>query len=197
MNIIHEQEKKQFKKLFREQGVDQFDKRFQVLESFLKSESHESSQEITKRLNQDNIFLDLDFVTETMTLLCKFGFANTVKFNDGILRYEHRHLGMHHDHMVCIKCEKIIEFKDEKIELQQVHIARAYGFQMLQHKMEIYGLCSKCLDNRSFVMSLALAKQGEFFLINKFQGGRKIQIRCASMGIKIGETIEVISVQRG
>ena len=175
MSIIHEHEKKQFKKLFREQGVDEFDKRFQVLEFFLKSESHETCEEITKKLNHNNIFISIDFVTETMNLLCKFGFAHIVKFNDGILRYEHRHLGMHHDHMVCIKCEKIIEFKDEKLELQQVHIAAAYGFQILQHKMEIYGLCSKCLGNRAFIMSLAIAKQGEFFLINRLEGGKKFR----------------------
>ena len=197
MNERHEQEKKQFIKLLGQENVDELDKRFQILESFLKSEKHETCPEISMRLEEEGISLGAGFVAETMELLCRFGFAHKLKFDDGPPRYEHRHLGLHHDHMVCTKCGTIIEFRDETLERQQVDLAAAYGFHMLQHKMEIYGICGDCLKKRSMVVPLSRTKQGEFLVIKGFEGGKKAQMRLTSMGLRIGDTIEVVSTQAG
>jgi Fur family ferric uptake transcriptional regulator len=197
MNERHEQEKKQFIKLLGQDNVDELDKRFQVLESFLRSENHETCPEISMRLEQEGISLGPGFVAETMELLCRFGFAHKLKFDDGPPRYEHRHLGLHHDHMVCTKCGTIIEFRDETLERQQVDLAAAYGFHMLQHKMEIYGICGDCLKKRSMLVPLSRTKQGEFLVIKGFEGGKKAQMRLTSMGLRIGDTIEVVSTQAG
>jgi len=197
MSAKHEHEKEQFKKLFRQQGVDEFDRRFQVLETFLKTEKHLTCREIAQELEGENISMDQGFIAETMELLCRFGFAHRVKFDQGPTRYEHRHLGLHHDHMVCTKCGKIIEFKDEALERQQADLASAYGFHMLQHTMEIYGLCSRCQEKRELLMSLATAKTGETIRIRDFVGGRKAAMRLSSMGLRTGDVIEVVSVQAG
>ena len=134
---------------------------------------------------------------ETMAFLCRFGFAHMVQFEDGPRQYEHRHLGMHHDHMVCVKCGDILEFKDEALEKKQAHVAAAYGFHMLQHRMEIYGICSKCLETRELMMPLCRARQGETCIIKSFRGGRRAQMRLSSMGLRYGDTIEVVSSQGG
>ena len=197
MNERHEQEKKQFLKLLSQEGVDELDKRFQILESFLKSENHETCQDISARLKQEGISMGPGFIAETMELLCRFGFARKLKFDDGPPRYEHRHLGLHHDHMVCTKCGNIIEFRDEALERQQVNLAAAYGFHMLQHKMEIYGICADCLEKRSLLVPLSHTKQGEFLVIKGFEGGKNAQMRLVSMGLRIGDTIEVVSTQAG
>lgn len=197
MNERHEQEKKQFRKLLSQEGVDELDKRFQVLESFLKSENHETCRDISTRLEHKGICLGAGFIAETMELLCRFGFAQKLKFDDGPPRYEHRHLGFHHDHMVCTKCGSIIEFRDEALERQQVNLAAAYGFHMLQHKMEIYGICADCLEKRSLLLPLSRTKQGEFLVIKGFEGGKNAQMRLVSMGLRIGDTIEVVSTQAG
>jgi Fur family ferric uptake transcriptional regulator len=86
-----------------------------------------------------------EFVIDTLKLLCRYGFAQQHTFDNGVYRYEHRHLGQHHDHMVCTKCKKILEFQNDQIENLQVSVAATHGFHMLQHKMEIYGICSDCL----------------------------------------------------
>ncbi|MEA1968436.1 MAG: FeoA domain-containing protein [Thermodesulfobacteriota bacterium] len=197
MSTRHEHEKKQFKKLFKQQGIDDFDKRFQVLEAFLKTEKHVTCQEIFKELEKENFSIGLGFIAETMELLCRFGFAHKVKFDEGPPRYEHRHLGLHHDHMICTKCGKIIEFRDEALERLQADLAAAYGFYMLQHKMCIYGLCSECQDKRDLPMSLVMAKPGENLKLRELKGGKKAQMRLSSMGLRIGDTIEVVSVQTG
>ena len=125
--------------------------------------------------------------------MCRFGFSQTRTFNNGKIRYEHRHLGQHHDHMICTKCKKIVEFRNEQLENLQVQIASSYGFHMLQHKMEIYGICSECLSERSKIISLVMAKQGERLVIKEYSGGKTARMRLLSMGLRIGDEIEVIT----
>jgi Fur family ferric uptake transcriptional regulator len=194
MNNRHEQEKKQFKRLFQQQGVDRFDERFQVLEAFLKLEHHVTKTDISRQLENDGIHLDDGFVVSSMEHLCRFGFASRVDFDSGeVILYEHLHLGVHHDHMVCAKCSTILEFKDEALEMLQQKVAEAYGFYMLQHKMEIYGLCSQCMANRKKRVPLHKAKTGEKLIVKELEAGKNMQLRISSMGLKIGDLIEVVS----
>ncbi|MBT4333671.1 MAG: transcriptional repressor, partial [Candidatus Cloacimonetes bacterium] len=50
----------------------------------------------------------------------------------------------HHDHLVCTKCGKFIEIIDSELEEIQRKIANRYRFNIQNHKMELYGLCSDC-----------------------------------------------------
>ena len=197
MNNKHEQEKRQFKSLFKQKGIDKFASRFQVLEAFLKLEHHVTIKDIQDQLRQDKINFDQGFVLNSMELLCRFGFASKIELDDKETQYEHRHLGLHHDHMVCTKCGSILEFKDEAIEKLQLKAADVYGFHVLQHKMEIYGICSKCMEERHAIVSLHKAKQGEKLIVKGFEAGKNMRIRIASMGLKIGDLIEIVSTGFG
>ena len=193
MKQIHIQEKKQFKKLFKQEQIDNFEDRFKVLEVFLQTERHVTIEEMVELLKRNGWRLDVEFVRDTMKLMCRFGFALKSRFDNGELRYEHRHLGQHHDHMVCTKCKKIFEFKDERLEELQIKIAAAQGFHMLQHKMEIYGICDICLEERIQLMPLTIARPGERLILKDFEGGVSARMRLLSMGLRLGDEIEVIS----
>ncbi len=52
--------------------------------------------------------------------------------------------GQHHDHLVCIKCGEVVEFIDPIIEQRQQAIAKEKQFQMTDHALYIYGVCSRC-----------------------------------------------------
>ncbi|WDP92112.1 MAG: FeoA domain-containing protein [Desulfobacter sp.] len=194
MQNRHENEKKQFRRLFQQEGLDRFEERFQVLEAFLKLDHHVSLGEISAQLAADGVDVDEDFLARSMEQLCRFGFAKRVAFDRGDkVLYEHRHLGIHHDHMICTKCGAILEFRDENMEVLQEKVARAYGFYMLQHKMEIYGLCSKCMALRADLVPLHKAKPGEKLVVESVDAGQKMQLRISSMGLRIGDTIEMVS----
>lgn len=198
MKRTHKQEKKQFEKLFKEGNVDNFEDRFKVLDTFLQTENHLTSADLTQMLNDNGHNLDNSFVRDTLNLMCNLGFAYKNKFDDGVVRYEHRHLGHHHDHMVCIKCRKIIEFWEEEIENLQIKVASAHGFHMLQHKMELYGICAECLKERVKLMPLSMAKQGERLIVKDILGGTGARMRLLSMGIKPEGEIEVVTtISRG
>jgi Fur family ferric uptake transcriptional regulator len=193
MKKIHIQEKEQFKKLFRQEQIDHFEDRFKVLEVFLQTEKHVTTEDMIEHLNRVGWHLEPEFVRETMKLMCRFGFAQKSRFDNGDLRYEHRHLGQHHDHMVCTKCKKIIEFENEQLEDLQINIAAMYGFHMLQHKMEIYGICDTCLEERIQLMTLVMARPGERLVLKDFEGGVGARMRLISMGLRLGDEIEVLS----
>jgi len=193
MKQIHNQEKEQFKKLFKQEQIDRFEDRFKILEVFLNTETHMTIDEMTALLVKRGWDFDTEFVRETMKLLCRFGFAQKSQFDNGELRYEHRHLGQHHDHMVCTKCRKIFEFEDDRLEELQIKIAAAKGFHMLQHKMEIYGICAECLKDRIQLMTLIMAKPGERLVLKDFNGGLSARMRLLTMGLRLGDEIEVLS----
>ena len=52
--------------------------------------------------------------------------------------------GSHHDHMVCVKCNKVTEFFDPEIEERQHRVAEAEGFKLEDHSLYLYGICSDC-----------------------------------------------------
>lgn len=198
MKNIHFQEHDQFVKLFKEESIDRMSDRLKVLDAFLQNEQHITTEELFQVLNRQGYSLELDFIRDTLKLMCRFGFAQKNRFDNGMVRYEHRHLGHHHDHMVCTKCKSIIEFKNDQLEKLQVRIAGSYGFHMLQHKMEIYGICSSCLKDHVKLMPLDMAKQGERLVIQDFSGGAGARMRLLTMGLKIGDTIDVITnIQNG
>jgi len=193
MAPLHAQEKEQFKKLFQQERVENFDDRFKVLEAFLSTEEHVTVDELAGRLNVKGAGLSTDFVRDTLKMLSRLGFARQSRFDNGVVRYEHHHLGDHHDHMICTKCGKISEFKEDRLEAYQIKIAANHGFHMLRHKMEIYGICADCLRERSRQMPLTMAKAGEKLVIREITGGANIRLRLMSMGLRQGDAIEVIT----
>jgi Fur family ferric uptake transcriptional regulator len=193
MKQLHRQEKEQFKKLFQQEQIDRFEERFQVLEGFLKTERHVTVSGLSRLLEAQGVAFEPDFILETLKLMCRFGFAQKNTFDNGEIYYEHRHLGQHHDHMICTKCRNIIEFEDDSLEALQLSIARNHGFHMLQHRMEIYGICANCLKERVHGMTLNTARAGERLQIESFTGGASARMRLMTMGLRVGDTIEVIT----
>ena len=193
MQRTHLQEKEQFKKLFKQEQIDNFEDRIRVLEAFLQTEQHVTASELTALVAQNGHPLPPEIVQDTLKLLCYYGFAERHSFNNGTIRYEHHHLGQHHDHMICTKCRRIIEFKNDQLENLQAHVAATFGFHMLQHKMEIYGICAECRQERTDHLPLTSAKQGEKLVIQDFHGGSSARLRLMSMGLRTGDEIDVIT----
>jgi Fur family ferric uptake transcriptional regulator len=198
MKHIHHQEHEQFKKLFTQEHIDNIEDRFKILEAFLQTEQHVTSAELVQILNENGCRLEPDLVRDTLKLMCRYGFAQKNRFHNGELRYEHRHLGQHHDHMICTKCRGIFEFKNEQLEDLQVKIAATHGFHMLQHKMEIYGICAACLKERIRVLPLDTARQGERLIIKEITGGTGVRMRLLTMGLRQGDPIDIVTnISRG
>ena len=193
MRTLQNKEKEQFKKLFGQEGIDRFEDRLKVLEALLQIEGHPTASQVHQRLADDGGVLEADFVRETLKLMCQLGFARRSRFGNGEVRYEPLHLGRHHDHMICTKCRRIYEFQSDPLEALQIKIAEAHGFHLLQHRVEFYGICAECLKERIDRMPLDMARPGERLTIIDFTGGAGARMRLMTMGLRVGDTIEVIT----
>ncbi len=186
-------EKANFRALIEGDEIGRVEDRLNIIDVFLATEEHVTLQELMERLRERGYDYAPEFVRECMNRWVEHGFAQKELFEGQPPRYEHRHLGRHHDHLICTKCGRIIEFRNDEMEALQLRIAGGHGFHMLQHKMEIYGICSDCLAERRPMLPLALAKSGERVIIKSMAGGRSAQGRLSSMGLRRGDILEVIS----
>ena len=109
---------------------------------FLASTGHIASDELHSRVRELHPGIGSTTVYRTMKILCDAGLAVERNFEDGVTRYEIPH--EHHDHLVCVRCGKIIEFECEEIEQAQDRIAGKYQFRLLRHRHELYGHCADC-----------------------------------------------------
>ena len=191
-------EKTNFRTLIEADGEDRIQDRLNIIGVFLGTEDHITLEEMLHLLREEGYDFEPRFVKQCMNRMVDLGFAQKKQFEGQPIRYEHRHLGKHHDHLICTKCGKIVEFFDENMERLQVGIAASSGFHMLQHRMDIYGLCSQCLSQRTRLMPLTMAKEGERVAIREIAGGRRKQARLTDMGLRPGDFIEIINnVGRG
>ncbi len=193
MKKIHSQEKMQFRDLFVQEAIDRFEDRYRILDVFLQTEGHVTISELVEALAASGTPFAEDFVADTMALMCRYGFASENRFKDANTRYEHRHLGQHHDHMICTKCGRILEFRNDDLEALQLQIAAANGFHLLQHRMELYGICDRCRTERIRPMPLIMAKAGETAIIEELGGGAGLRMRLLAMGLRLGDRLDIIT----
>jgi Fur family ferric uptake transcriptional regulator len=140
--MAHEVEQRSLAQYLEENHLKHTKQRQAILEIFLDASGHITSDEIYTRVRQQHPSIGFTTVYRTMKLLCEAGLANERHFDDGVTRYEIEH--EHHDHLVCLRCGKIIEFECAMIESTQLEIADRYRFRVLRHRHELYGHCEAC-----------------------------------------------------
>jgi Fur family transcriptional regulator, ferric uptake regulator len=115
-----------------------------ILETFLNHEGHRSVEDIYRTVRKEDPRVGYTTVYRTMKLLAECGLAREIDLADGLTRYEHLFNHQHHDHMICMECGTSIEFFNEEIESVQDAASEQLGFKVLDHRLQIYGVCRKC-----------------------------------------------------
>jgi len=115
-----------------------------ILDVFLNHEGHRSVEDIYRVVRKQDPRVGYTTVYRTMKILVECGLAREIDLADGITRYEHLYNHEHHDHMICMQCGRSIEFYDPGIETLQDEASAQLGFKVLDHKLQIYGLCRDC-----------------------------------------------------
>ena len=115
-----------------------------ILENFLENEGHRSVEDIYHTVKAIDPRIGYTTVYRMMKLMAGCGLAREIDLADGITRYEHLFNHEHHDHMICMECGKSIEFYNPEIEALQDAASAQLGFKVLDHKLQIYGVCRDC-----------------------------------------------------
>jgi len=189
---LHQNEQEELKRILTKQGVADIEDILAVLDTFLATEEHLTEAELIRKLKNRGLNLDEEVVKRALELFCRYGFAQIKKFENHEPMYEHRHLGHHHDHLICTRCGGVQEFVSPEMEDLQVRLAKTMGFVPLEHRMEIYGLCRKCALSRKPAVPLCEAECGERVVVVGHQGGAFLKHRLLDMGLTPGVELEVL-----
>ena len=103
---------------------------------------HPDVDELYNRVSKIDSRISIATVYRTVKLLEEAGILAKHDFKGGKARYEAMIEG-HHDHLIDVKTGEIIEFTDEEIEKLQIKIAEKYGYTLVDHKLELYGVKKK------------------------------------------------------
>ena len=103
------------------------------------SDDHPDAEELYRRTNKINQKISLATVYRTLKLFNDNGILEKHEFKDGKSRYETIPTN-HHDHLIDIKTGDVIEFHDEEIEKLQERIADKLGYNIVNHRLEIYAV---------------------------------------------------------
>ena len=106
------------------------------------AKDHPDVDELHKRISEVDSKISIATVYRTVKLFEESGILAKHEFKGGKARYEELNEG-HHDHLIDVKSGEIIEFVDEEIEKLQEKIADKYGYRLVDHKLELYGVKKK------------------------------------------------------
>jgi Fur family ferric uptake transcriptional regulator len=144
VKIKKQDEMAEFQKCKKEQNLKTSQKRLSIVNYFLKKDRHFTVEELYNEIKKTSPQISYATVYRALRLLTAMGLARVCQFKGKETRFEPVHRSEHHDHLICIKCGKIVEFSQDEIEKLQKQVAARHRFKVESHRLELYGLCEGC-----------------------------------------------------
>jgi Fur family ferric uptake transcriptional regulator len=136
------------KTALKDKGMKYTEQRAIILQILFTLDDHLSAEDVhsivRERYPEQNI--GIATIYRTLNFLEEVELISSISFGKEGKKYE-SNKDTHHDHLICTKCGKIVEFLDSYIEKRQEKVAKENGFKITDHTMQIYGICQKCQDN--------------------------------------------------
>lgn len=114
-----------------------------IISEFLQAGGHLNAEDLFHLVKKKASGIGLASVYRTINSLVQAGLMVERRFLDKSSVYEVLEPGAHHDHLICMRCRKIFEFENDRIEALQEEVAKSMGFKLSDHKLELYGYCQK------------------------------------------------------
>jgi Fur family ferric uptake transcriptional regulator len=122
-----------------EKGLRMTDQRRVIAQVLESSDDHPDVEDLYRRASRIDDKISIATVYRTVKLLEETGIIARHEFRDGRARYEIEPED-HHDHLINLKTGEVIEFANAEIEALQERIAKEYGFKLVDHRLELYGV---------------------------------------------------------
>lgn len=115
-----------------------------VAQVLVLAEDHLSVEAIVRELKRQGEPVGTATVYRTLDLLVESGLVRAHDFGEGFKRYEPMAAQADHEHLICERCGRVVEFANERLERMLPILADEQGFQHRRHRLEIYGVCREC-----------------------------------------------------
>ncbi len=130
--------KRDYEAMLRAAGLRITKPRQIILTILLQAEGHPDAAQIFERAVAMDARISLATVYRTMKALEESGAIERHAFGDGPARFEQAR-SAHHDHLIDIDSGEVVEFADPRLEALQDEIAARLGFEIVQHRLVLYG----------------------------------------------------------
>ena len=121
-----------------ERGLRMTDQRKVIAKVLSEAKDHPDAEELYARASKIDSNISLSTIYRTVRLFTEAGIIETHDFRDGRARYETAD-DDHHDHLIDVTSGEVIEFVDDEIEELQKRIAAKLGYELVDHRLELYG----------------------------------------------------------
>jgi len=133
-----------FERLLQDKGLKLTYERRYIFNEVAKLQEHFDADSLYERFKKKGLRISRDTVYRTLPLLLE---SNVIQksVGEGKREFFERTSGKgHHDHMVCIRCHSVIEFRCDEIEKMQDKVCEDYGFKLVFHDHRLFGICKNC-----------------------------------------------------
>ena len=136
---------KNFSEFLEKKNLKLTSQRRTILHQAVQAKGHFSAEELLVFSKKTDNTISKATVYRTLALLKESGTLEEQDFGEGKKLYELAQGRKHHDHFVCVRCGKIIEFENDRIERLQDAEASAHGFKVVYHSLKLFGFCKGCV----------------------------------------------------
>jgi Fur family ferric uptake transcriptional regulator len=148
-SVAEQQAREEFTEFLREGSYRITAERFEVLGMVLRYDEHFDAESLCLRLRAEGSKISRATVYKTLALLHECGLVSRYMYAPGnFAQYEKTIDRPRHDHMVCTKCDRVIEFPNGSVRYLQKQICDHHDFEGIYHSLQIFGICSDCRKGR-------------------------------------------------
>jgi Fur family peroxide stress response transcriptional regulator len=115
-----------------------------VIQIIISSRDHPSIEQVYEQIKQQFPMMSLATIYKTVTLLKDEGEILELGFANGSTRYDGNR-PYPHPHLICVRCHSIIDPQGQAIDQQVVDLAERYGYRLITHRLDLFGICPNCL----------------------------------------------------
>ncbi len=133
-----------FRKYLRDHGIKYTQQREMILDAVLDLGTHFEAEQLLYLLRERGLTVGKATVYRALPLLVDCGILKQVRFDVKQTHYEYAFGEAPHDHMVCRRCGRIVEFDAQEVLELRARIARQYHFHVAGHRFQLSGLCWEC-----------------------------------------------------
>jgi Fur family ferric uptake transcriptional regulator len=118
--------------------------RMRIAETVFATHEHFTPEELYVMVKKREPLVGRVTVYRTLEHLVESGMVEELSIRKGVATYEHVAGHRHHDHLLCIECNQVVELASERLEKVKKEESQVPGWTVVSHSLKVYGICPDC-----------------------------------------------------